>query len=90
MLHILVHELLGNKWISAYFFRFSFVAKLQLIEQSSYLPLSFKNKFIVRTPHLIKMALLKEDKGLYRDLLFRPPRAQVLQIYNALDLIGLP
>lgn len=36
------------------------------------------------------MALLKEDKGLYRDLLFRPPRAQVLQIYNALDLIGLP
>lgn len=46
--------------------------KPQLAEQSNYLSLPFKSKFILHTPHLLKMALLKKDNSLYHDLQFRP------------------
>ena len=46
--------------------------KLQLTEQSNYLSLPFKSKFILHTPHLLQMALFKKDNNLYHDLQFHP------------------
>lgn len=45
--------------------------KPQLAEQSNYLSLPFKSKFILHTT-LVKMALLKKDNSLYHDLQFQP------------------